>query len=83
MQPINFSKPRWAGAKAVILQGEIIPKKKNTRLLFFHEESIHEVSRRYLITEYHSCKISGSKILKQAITQKISYEFFSIFRQIF
>ena len=40
-------------------------KKKNTRLLFFHEESIHEVSRRYLILEYHRCKISGSKILKK------------------
>ena len=42
-------------------------KKKNIyiRLLFFHEESIHEVSRRYLISEYHSCKISGSKILKK------------------
>ena len=59
------------------LQGEII-QKKNARLLFFHEESIHEVSRRYLIQEYHSCKISESKILK-AITQKISYDFFSPF----
>ena len=28
--------------RVVILQGEIIPK-KNTGLLFFHEESIHEV----------------------------------------
>ena len=36
-------------------KGEII--QKNTRLLFFHEESIHEVSRRYLIPEYHSSKI--------------------------
>ena len=48
--------------RVVILQGEII-KKKYTRLLFYHEESIHEVSRRYLIPEYH--KISGSKILKK------------------
>ena len=57
--------------------------KKNTRLLFFHEESILEVSRQYLIPEYHSCKISGSNFfLKRAITQKISYEFFSIFHQI-
>ena len=39
--------------------------KKNMRLMFFHEESIHEVSRRYLIPEYHSCKISGSKISKK------------------
>ena len=46
-------------------------KKKNTRLLFFHEESIHEVSRRYLIPEYHSCKISGSNILKKGILCKI------------
>ena len=35
---------------------------KNKCLLFFHEESIHEVSRRYLIPEYHSCKTSLSKI---------------------
>ena len=55
--------------KAVILQGEIIPK--NTHLLFFHEESIHEVSRRYLIPEYHSCKISGSKILKKGNNSKV------------
>ena len=35
-------------------------------LLFFHEESIHEVSRRYLrIPDYHRCKISGSKILEK------------------
>ena len=46
--------------RAVILQGEII--KKNTLQIFFHEESIYEVSRRFLIPEYHSCKISGSKI---------------------
>ena len=38
---------------------------KNMRLLFFYEESIHEVSRRHLIPEFHSCKISGSKILKK------------------
>ena len=44
--------------------------KKNTRLLFFHEESIHEVSRRYLIAEYHSFKISGSKILKKGNNSK-------------
>ena len=57
--------------------------KKNTRLLFFHEESIHEVSRRYLIPEYHSCKISGSKILKKGNNSKnIIRFFFSIFRQI-
>ena len=46
------------------------PPKKNTRLLFFHEESIHEVSRRYLIPEYHRCKISGSKILKKGNNSK-------------
>ena len=45
-------------------------KKKNTRLLFFHEESIHEVSSRYLIPEYHRCKISGSKILKKGNNSK-------------
>ena len=56
--------------RAVILQGEIIPKKNNTCLLFFHEESIHEVSRRYLIPEYHRCKISGSKILKKGNNSK-------------
>ena len=56
--------------RAVILQGEII--KKNMHLLFFHEEYIHEVSRRYLSPEYHRCKISGSKILKRAITKKVS-----------
>ena len=54
-------------------------KKKNTRLLFFHEESIHEVSRRYLIPKYHSCKISGSKILKKGNNSKISYEYFQFF----
>ena len=50
--------------------------KKNMCLLFFHEESIHEVSRRYLILEYHSCKISGSKILKKGNNSKISFDFF-------
>ena len=34
-------------------------------LLFFYEESKHEVSRRYLIPEYDSCKISVSKIYKK------------------
>ena len=43
---------------------------KNTRLLFFHEEFIHKVSRRYLIPEYHSCKISGSEILKKGNNSK-------------
>ena len=43
---------------------------KNISQLFFHEESIHEVSRRYLIPEYHSCKIAGSKILKKANNSK-------------
>ena len=57
--------------------------KKNMRLLFFHEESILEVSRRYLIPEYHSCKISGSRILKKGNNFKKYHEFFSIFRQIF
>ena len=57
--------------RAVILQGEIIQKKKkNTCMLFFDEESIHEVSRRYLIPEYHRCKISGSKILKKGNNSK-------------
>ena len=46
------------------------PKKKNTCLLFFHEESIHKVSRRYLIPEYHRCKISGSNILKKGNNSK-------------
>ena len=63
-------------------RGDNSKKKKNMCLLFFHEESIHEVSRRYLIPEYHSCKISGFKILKKVNNSKISYEFFSIFRQI-
>ena len=67
--------------RAVILQGEII--KKNMRLPFFHEESIHEVSRRYLIPEYHSCKIAGSKILKKGNNSKNIKCFFSIFRQVF
>ena len=31
----------------------------------FREESAHEVSRRYLIPEYHSCEISGSEIKKK------------------
>ena len=62
--------------RAVILLGEIIPPQKNTHLLFFHEESIHEVSRRYLIPEYHNCKISVSKILKKGNNSKISYDFF-------
>ena len=55
--------------RAVILQGEII-KKRIKKMLFFHEDSIHEVSRRYLIPEYHSCKISGSKILKKGNNSK-------------
>ena len=39
--------------RAVILQREIIQgKPKNTRQLFCHEESIHEVSRRYLDAPY-------------------------------
>ena len=66
-------------ALPVLCTGEL---KINMCLLFFHEESMHEVSRRYLIPEYHSCKISGSKILKKGNNSKLSYEFFSIFRQI-
>ena len=59
---------------------KIKKKKKNTCLLFFHEESIHEVSRRYLIPEYHRCKISGSKILKKGNnSKKYHMNFFSIF----
>ena len=55
-------------------------KIKNTCLLFFHEESIHEVSRRYLIPEYHSCKISGSKILKKGNnSKKYHMNFFQFF----
>ena len=46
--------------RALILQGDII-KKKNTRLLFFHEESIHEVSRRYLIPDTIVAKFPGPK----------------------
>ena len=61
-------------------RGDNSKKKKNTCLLFFHEESIHEVSRRYLIPEYHSCKISGSKILKKGNNSKniirIFFQFF-------
>ena len=39
--------------RAVILQGERIQgKPKKSRQLFFHEESIHEVSRRYLNAQY-------------------------------
>ena len=49
---------------------------KNTHLLFFHDESIHEVSRRYLIPEYHSCKISGSKMLKKGNNSKNVILFF-------
>ena len=60
--------------RAIMLQGEIIPK---MRLLYFLEESIHEVSRRYFIPEYHSCKISGSKILNNS--KNIILFFFSIF----
>ena len=52
---------------------------KNTCLLFFHEESIHEVKRRYLIPEYHSCKISGSKILKKGNNSKNIIFFFQFF----
>ena len=45
-------------------------KKKKYMSAISHEESIHEVSRRYLIPEYHSCKISGSKILKKGNNSK-------------
>ena len=40
--------------RAVILQGNerIRGKPKKSRQLFFHEESIHEVSRRYLNAPY-------------------------------
>ena len=36
--------------------------KKKYVSAIFHEESANEVSRRYLIPEYHSCEISGSEI---------------------
>ena len=64
--------------RAVILQGEIIPP-KNMCLLFFHEEAIHEVSRQYLIPEYHRCKISGSKILKKGNNLKKYHMIFFYF----
>ena len=38
--------------RAVILQGGIIQRKPKIFVIFFHEESIHEVSRRYLDTPY-------------------------------
>ena len=53
--------------------------KKNTCLLLFHEESIYEVSRRDLIPKYHSCKISGSKILKKGNNSKNIMNFFQFF----
>ena len=40
---------------------------KNMRLLFFHEESIHEVSRRYLIPSYKispPCLSKGRKLTR-------------------
>ena len=40
---------------------------------------MHEVSRQYLIPEYHSCKISGSKILKKDINSKNIMFFFQFF----
>ena len=40
---------------------------------------MHEVSRRYLIPEYHSCKISGSKILKKGNHSKYHMNFFQFF----
>ena len=56
------------------------PPPKNMCLLFFHEESIHEVSRRYLIPEYHRCKSSGSKILKKGNnSKKYHMNFFHFF----
>ena len=62
-----------------MLQREII--RKNMHLLFFHDESIHEVSRRYLIPEYHSWKMSVSKIYKKGQLLKIiiwfSFYFFT------
>ena len=64
--------------RALILQGEII-KKKYTCLLFFHEESIHKVSRQYPIPEYNSCKISGAKILKKGNNSKKYMNFFHFF----
>ena len=55
--------------RVVILLGEII-QKENTCLLFFHENSIHEVSRRYLILEYHSCKIQVPKFKQKGNNSK-------------
>ena len=49
---------------------------KNMFRLIFHEESIYEVSRVYLMPEY-SCKIECPKFRKRAITQRISYDFFN------
>ena len=39
-------------------------------------QSIHEVSTRYLIPGFHSCKNSVSKIKKKAIAQNKRYDFF-------
>ena len=63
----------------IFSKGRNFSKKKNMRLLFFQEESIHEVSRRYLILEYHSCKISGSKVLKKGNNSKNIMNFFQFF----
>ena len=60
----------WGGGGGGGGRGRVRVDVKNTCLLFFHEESIHEVSRRYLIPEYHRCKISGSKILKKGNNSK-------------
>ena len=55
-------------------------KKKNMCLLFFHEESIHEVSRRYLIPEYHRCRpvYIGSCACVVKIVVKCSFEYLSV-----
>ena len=55
-----------------MLQGEIIPKKM--RLLYFHEESIHEVSRRYFIPEYHFLTLTQGRVhtkIQNGCSQKL------------
>ena len=67
--------------RAVILQGEGIQgKPKQSCQLFFHEESIHEVSRRYLNAPYirtdkpkpicpHFFKVGGIKTYESRINK--------------
>ena len=78
-RPVYYKLTNEPSAQVAFGSGEL----KNTRLLFFHEESIHEVSRRYLIPECHRCKISGSKILKKGNNSKNILWIYSFLHQIF